>query len=274
MEINRPDAIVSDLDGTLVGADQQVGERDKAAIRRMRELGVPVLPGTGRPPINVQEMVRKLDLELALCSNGGCCFDFSRKEMVFATYMETSVAQRLIRWLLDRGLLFIIHTPTRTYRSPGAEVVPRYDITCSGEESRHHILTPEVPLEELQILKILVVECDERKVQAQLQQEFSESELTICSSQPTLVDCSPPGVTKGNGLRQLAQIKGWRLENILALGDNFNDQTMLETAGKTAVPASGEAELRALAKFVTAPCGENPLAAALDHFYPGLLEGI
>lgn len=273
MEINKPDAIVTDLDGTLVGDDQIVGARDRAAIRRMRELGVPVLPGTGRPPINVRRVAQKLGLDLALCSNGGCCYDFSREEMVFGRFMETDVARRLVGWLLERKLPFIIHTPSPTYRSPGAEVVPRYDVSCDRDEPIN-ILPPEMPLEELQILKILVVECDEGPVQAQLRQQFSEEELTLCSSQSTFVDCSPTGVTKGGGLRQLAEIKGWRLENVLAMGDNFNDQTMLEAAGKSVVPASGMAEMRALAKFVTSPCGEDPLSAALDHFYPGLLEGI
>lgn len=273
MEINKPDAIVSDLDGTLVGEDQIVGARDRAAIRRMQELGVPVLPGTGRPPLRVRKLVRELGLELALCSNGGCCYDFSREEMVFATYMETDLARRLIHWLLERGLLFILHTPPRTYRSPGAEVVPLYDL-CGEDEEPLHLLTPETPLEELQILKILVVECDEEKVLAELGKDFSEEEITACSSQATFVDCNPPAVTKGGGLRRLARIKGWRMEDILAMGDNFNDQTMLEAAGKSAVPASGMAEMRALAGFVTAPCGGDPLAAAVDHFYPGLLAGI
>lgn len=273
MERNRPDAIISDLDGTLVGEDQRVGERDKAAIRRMAELGVPVLPGTGRPPIRVREIMEELGLELALCSNGGCCWDFAREEMVFSRFMDPAVARRLIRWLMERDILFILHTPPRTYRSPGAESVPRYDNRGGGEEPVH-LLTPEVPLEELQILKILAVECDEQKTLAELQKEFSGEELTVCSSEATFVDCNPPGVTKGSGLEQLARLKGWRMENVLALGDNFNDQTMLEAAGKSAVPASGMAEMRALAKFVTTPCGEDPLAAALDHFYPGLLEGI
>ena len=37
---------------------------------------------------------------------------------------------------------------------------------------------------------------------------------------------------------------------------------------------NGEAEIRPLAKYVTTPNGENPLSAAIDHFFPGLLEGI
>lgn len=273
MEINKPDAIVSDLDGTLVTDDQKIGARDRAAIRRMLELGVPVLPGTGRPPIRVRGVMEGLGLKLALCSNGGCCYDFSREEMIFSQFMETAVAQRLVDWLWERELLFIVHTPRRTYRSPGAEVIPRYDKRGEGNEPLH-ILTPEVRLEELQILKILVVECDEQKTLAEVQKEFSENELTFCTSEERFMDCNPPGVTKGDGLIKLAAMRGWRMENIVALGDNFNDKTMLEAAGKSAAPASGMAEIQATAKFITTPCGEDPLAAALDHFYPGLLGGI
>ena len=71
MTTKRPDAIVTDLDGSLLGPDGKVGKRDLTAIRRMRELGVPVLPGTGRPPIRARSLVQELGLELALCSNGG-----------------------------------------------------------------------------------------------------------------------------------------------------------------------------------------------------------
>lgn len=273
MEISRPDAIISDLDGTLVTEDQRVGARDLAAIRRMKELGIPVLPGTGRPPIRVRRLMEELELELALCSNGGCCYDFARGEIIFSRYMETDLARRLIDWMEEHGQLYILHTPTLIYRCPKAEYIPRYDTRGTGDEGRH-FLTPEMRLEDLQILKILAVECREQEVLTQLQAAFSEQEITACSSETGLVDCNPSGVTKGIGLRRLAKLKGWRMENLLVLGDNFNDRTMLEAAGKTAVPASGVAEIRALADFVTSPCGEDPLAAALDHFYPGLLEGI
>ena len=129
-------------------------------------------------------------------------------------------------------------------------------------------------LEGLEILKLLAVQCDETKVVAQGETLFSKEELAICSSEREFVDFNPAGVTKGNGLRRLAAMKGWRMENILAMGDNFNDQTMLEAVGKSAAPANGMEQIKALAGFVTVPSGENPLAAAIDHFYPGLLEGI
>ena len=68
METKRPDAIVTDLDGTLLGPDKQVGERDAAAIRRLTRLGIPVVPGTGRPIFGIGPLMEELGPNTA--SNG------------------------------------------------------------------------------------------------------------------------------------------------------------------------------------------------------------
>ena len=272
MTFDRPDAIISDLDNSLLQPwNKGVGKRDAAAIRRMTQLGIPVLPGTGRPPIRVKDLVRELGLELALCSNGGCCYDFGRQETLFVETVAPRVAKRLVEYLLEQKILFIIHTPTYSFRAPGAEVLPRYDGRCAEER---FMLGPDTPVESLQVLKVLAVECDDKAVMARPREMFSPDELSFSISEPRFVDCGPPAVDKGSGLRRLAELKGWRLENILVMGDYYNDQTMLEAAGKSAVPASGAEELKAKAGFIAPPCGEDPLSAAIDHFYPGLLEGI
>ena len=44
MTFDRPDAIISDLDNSLLQPwNKGVGKRDAAAIRRMTQLGIPVL---------------------------------------------------------------------------------------------------------------------------------------------------------------------------------------------------------------------------------------
>lgn len=271
MTTKRPDAIITDLDGSLLGPDGKVGKRDLAAIRRMQKMGIPVLPGTGRPPMRTRPLVKELGLELALCSNGGCCYDFVKEAPVFLTTMDHGIAQRLMDWLLAEEIPFLVHTPARTYRSPGAERIAKYDTRCREERFS---LTPGMSLEELDILKLLAVQCDEAKVAAQAEALFSREELAICTSEAEFVDFNPAGVTKGSGLRRLADQMGWQMENILALGDNFNDRTMLEAVGKSAAPAGGMEKIKEIAGFVTAPCGEDPLAAAIDHYFPGLLDGM
>lgn len=55
----------------------------------------------------------------------------------------------------------------------------------------------------------------------------------------TILDILPPGCSKGTALQRLAERRGMRREDILAIGDNWNDLEMLEAAGRAAVMASG-----------------------------------
>ena len=97
--MNRPDAIFTDLDGTLLGPDKKIGERDAAAIRRLGKLGIPVIPCTGRPIQGARPVTEELELGLAVCSNGGCCHDFAQDKTLHTVGMDHGVAHRLMVWM-------------------------------------------------------------------------------------------------------------------------------------------------------------------------------
>ncbi|HTX41745.1 MAG TPA: HAD-IIB family hydrolase [Acidobacteriaceae bacterium] len=64
----------------------------------------------------------------------------------------------------------------------------------------------------------------------------------------TILDILPPGCSKGAALRRLAERRGVEREEILAIGDNWNDLEMLEFAGNRAVMANGAPDLMTLAR--------------------------
>ena len=265
--MTRPDAVVTDLDGSLLGPDLAPGPRDRETVRRLLELGIPVVPGTGRPPFGFRPLAEELGFGLALCSNGGCRFDFREDRVLSADYMDTGTARRLMDWILREGYTFIIHTPRMLLCGPGAQGVPHFEVRGWEKSS----VSPGDSLEGYDILKFLIIGCDGPAVCRRAQAAFPPEELAICSSNATLVDFNPPGVDKGRGLRALAASMGWDLGTVLALGDNYNDLTMLEAAGLPAAPASAVPEVRAAAAFVSSPAGEDPLTGAVEHFFPGLL---
>ena len=268
MTQKKPDAVVTDLDGSLLGPDHKVGPRDREAIRRLLELGVPVMPGTGRPPIGCRPLAKELGIRLILCANGGCSFDLAESRVLSAAFMDHGTARRLLDWLFRENYNFLIHTPWQILRSPGASHIARYELRGPEEDG---LVTPDSSLEGLEILKVLIVGCDGPAVCARARRVFSPEELTICSSDSLLVDFNPPGVNKGRGLRAMARSMGWDLGNVLALGDNYNDREMLEAVGLSAAPATAVPEILSAAKYVSAPCGENPLSQAVEHYFPGLL---
>ncbi|MGC2619426.1 MAG: HAD-IIB family hydrolase, partial [Acidobacteriaceae bacterium] len=64
----------------------------------------------------------------------------------------------------------------------------------------------------------------------------------------TILDILPPGCSKGVALRRLAERQGIAPQEILAIGDNWNDLGMLEYAGRAVVMGNGAADLVDLAR--------------------------
>jgi hypothetical protein len=67
--------------------------------------------------------------------------------------------------------------------------------------------------------------------------EYPERNLSI-------VDVLPAGCSKGRAMMDFAQRRGIAREEILAIGDNWNDVSMLEAAGNAVLMANAPEELR------------------------------
>jgi len=91
-------------------------------------------------------------------------------------------------------------------------------------------------------------------------------------SEPTLLDVNAAGVNKGRGVQRLAELFGFDPANTMAIGDNFNDITLLESVGIPVAPANAEDQIKSLAKYITCSNNDSPLTYAIEHLYPGLLD--
>ncbi|MGH9585829.1 MAG: Cof-type HAD-IIB family hydrolase [Acidobacteriaceae bacterium] len=62
-----------------------------------------------------------------------------------------------------------------------------------------------------------------------------------------ILDILPPGCSKGVALRRLAESQGIDREEIMAIGDNFNDLEMLEYVGQPVIMANAAPDLARIA---------------------------
>jgi hydroxymethylpyrimidine pyrophosphatase-like HAD family hydrolase len=80
----------------------------------------------------------------------------------------------------------------------------------------------------------------------------------------------PPNSTKATGLQKLAEIHNLTAENVMAIGDNFNDLDMLQYAETPVVMGNASASLLADENFYTTLSNdENGVAAAIEKFILG-----
>ena len=85
----------------------------------------------------------------------------------------------------------------------------------------------------------------------------------------SILDVLRPGVTKGVALKEWARRRGIQREEIMALGDNWNDREMLEFAGLPVVMANSVAELKSSGWAITSSNDACGVAQAINTYVLG-----
>jgi len=103
--------------------------------------------------------------------------------------------------------------------------------------------------------------------------EFREAYTLALTEYPqrglSMLDVLQRGVTKGAALEEWAKRKGIARENVMAIGDNWNDLEMLEYAGLPVVMGNSIPELKSLGWAATLSNDECGLAAAIRDYALG-----
>lgn len=227
--------IACDLDETLYGNDRTIPARNVEAIKRASELGVKFIPATGRGYNSVRETLVDLELldkegEYVISYNGGAITENKGNRLLHFQGLPFEEAEELYR----RGLNYdvCIHVYTR-------EMVYAYNIT-QEEIARlsKRMQVTEVFDRDLQFLagqdiaKVLYENRDFdylKKIEEELKDITGNMDVSFSSNR--YIEFNSKGVTKGAGLRFVAEMLGIKREETIAIGDNFNDLSMIQEAG-------------------------------------------
>jgi hydroxymethylpyrimidine pyrophosphatase-like HAD family hydrolase len=99
-----------------------------------------------------------------------------------------------------------------------------------------------------------------------LETEFSVALTEYQHRDFSLVDVVQAGISKGKALREWSERRGFRREEVMAMGDNLNDLQMLEFAGTPVLMGNALAELKARGWPVTATNDDDGVARAIETF--------
>ncbi len=96
------------------------------------------------------------------------------------------------------------------------------------------------------------------------------SEITVLKTQYDardlcIVDVLNRDCSKGHALRRWAEHRGYRREEVMAVGDNYNDLEMLEFAGISYIMGNASEDLKLNSFRVTLGNDQSGVAAALQE---------
>lgn len=277
MENRVLECVVTDLDGSLLDANRQMGLRDRQTIRKLMEKGIPVLIATGRHQCVTREYVRLAGIQLpAITANGAVLYDFMEERPLWVRPLPVAAVAGLWRWCLEHRLRYYFYSDRKSYFYLNKENRPFFqeelrDMEGDGAKE-FEIVPPDFDPTPYTVTKFMISGCIPAMLARLREQDFiRQYQLETAYSSANFLEINAAGVNKGNALKEAAVQQGFSLENTLALGDYYNDLPMLKAVGMPVVPASCEEGMKAFGFHQSAPSGSDPLTEAVSHFFPHLL---
>lgn len=220
--------IALDVDGTLLNDDHVLTEGTKDAVRRVYEAGAKIVLCTGRGPANSIYLMQELGLEGNLIAHNGAITVLSGDGTVVHSFgFPMSEVASLIEYCRTHGVHYDANTAFDMYID---RITPREQDMYEKYGIRP-IRVEDVLLMEEPTLKFTLFGTMEDMDRVEADWPSIGCSMIPIRSGHYFVDVMHPEATKGNALKQLASSLGIPAEQVLAIGNYYNDTAMLRFAG-------------------------------------------
>jgi Cof subfamily protein (haloacid dehalogenase superfamily) len=264
--------LIVDIDGTIAGKSNQVTTRVKQAIRDAQSLGVKVGIATGRMYKSALRFHHEIGADVPLMAYQGA---WIQDPATGVTHRHNPVPVEIARELIDyfEQPHLLDKLSIHVYRDD-CLYVRRIDTDTELYIGRSGIgVTPIPDLREVltdRPTKILAMSEDTALIQTLLQdlrQQYSQSELHVTTSVPIFLETTQAGVNKGTAIDFVAtELLGIATENVMAIGDNYNDVEMLSYAGIGVAMGNAPEDVRQIADWVAPDIEGDGVAVAIEKF--------
>ncbi len=266
-----------DIDGTLLDTRFEVSTANREAVVAAHRRGVEVILVTGRRYASARTIAAQLPVELALITSGGALVKDARGVTLHRHLMPAAKARAALgdagQWRRSALLLFDREGKGQVVTEdldPAHEPVEGY--FARNRDYLEQVVPLEAALTEdpLEVLFIGALapmrELEQRLAQAPSAAGVSLGRTEYPQRDLSLIDVLDRGCNKGAALARYAALRGIAAEEIMAIGDNWNDREMLEFAGLPVLMANSSAELKRAGWAVTGSNDESGVAAAIERY--------
>ena len=245
--------LVSDLDGTLIGADQRVSEDNLAAIQAFVAAGGRFLGATGRTELNVGTYVQGIVLDTPwILYNGAAIYDWTTHRFLYRAPLDRALAEAFTRQVMAElpKLNVQVYCGGPFYQvNAGAA-----NDTTAVREGQRFENRPLAAITE-DWLKVLFCADDPAaldRIEARYDADALRHQAHKTRSSPRYFEVTAANVTKGAALARLRTLLTPAPRCVVAIGDYLNDIEMLAEADIAAAPESAHAAVKHQAQIITA----------------------
>ncbi len=290
--------IAIDIDGTLLDSRWQLSEQNREAILAAERRGIEIVLVTGRRFHFALPIAEQLPCSLILIVNNGAMIRSKTGETFDRNLLPQAVAREIVAGVPDFKRAAIL-----VFDIEGAGQIVMERAEWDNPQVAGYLERNRQYLREVSPLESAIVEDPIQVMYTGRVEQMNEVERCLralpCAAQfamakteygPrdfTILDAIDHGCSKGAALKEWVRRRGISREQVMAIGDNLNDEEMLRFSGLPVVMSNSVEPLKrngwattlsndqsgvaaAIERLVLAPPGSRPEASGLGRGEPGL----
>ncbi|MGX7024711.1 sugar-phosphatase [Vagococcus hydrophili] len=262
--------VTIDIDGTLLNSDRKLTEAVKNTINKATKAGVNIVLATGRPTIGVLPLVKELGLDNehgfvityngAMIQNAGTEDVLIQHPVAFEDYLDFELLARKL------GVHFHVQDYKSMYTA-NKDISPYtiHESSLTGMPVKYREVSEMTP--DMTIIKTMMIDHEEildeaiTKIPSELKEQFA-----MVKSAPFFYEILNKNATKGEAVKELAELLKIEPHEVMAIGDNENDLSMIEFAGTGVAMGNAVPTVKEIANKITKTNDEDGVSYAIEEW--------
>lgn len=260
------------MDGTFLDNSHKITNTNMEAVEFVRNNGIEFVIATGRAFYEAAHPMEEANLKCdIICFNGGITYD-SNGNILNLISLEPKDSFFIAQIFKTVGISYQLYTKDRVYTNSIENDVQAYvDLieNQGGKADKERIMMEAIERqkqgylietdnidafineENNPVIKMIGISTDKEKLSIAKKFLEENSNLSVTSSGDCNLEVMNRNATKGNAVKSLANSKNINEDEIMALGDNLNDMSMLEVAKYSVAMKNGNDNIKKIAKYIS-----------------------
>lgn len=268
--------ICIDMDGTLLNSKKKLSQGNKVALKKAYESGVHIIICTGRNSRSALHFSNEIGVKSAvIANNGALVLDEDEEVLIFKEALEKEQCEKLIEVAKKFKAVPNFHSLGKIYLNSKFRKLLNDLFFNRNVQEKYKIksvyLKKDVEWSSLfksgkEVFgKCIFVEKNSKL--KQIENELKKDErFEITYSGKNCLEINSKGVSKGRAVKILAEHHGIKQEEIICIGDNGNDISMIKYAGLGVAMKNGTEAVKAVADYITDTNDNDGVAKVVEKF--------
>ena len=275
MDFSKIRLICCDLDGTLLAPDGSATDGTLAAITRLSEKGIEVVPATGRSIGAINKRLRHHPAIRYIISSDGSVINDLKTGERDEELLSGDTLKRVVEIITDYEVLFVNHVNGEDVVAAEEANEEKFEKCNVSPYYRKFIMERTVRSESREkllseqsvefVCGIFACQDDYDAAKARI---LEIDGVAVASADPRIMEVVNEMAGKGNGVIRLAKKLGLPLDCVITVGDGENDLSMIRATPASFAMENGRDILKREARYIACRNSDG-----LAEYLEGVIEG-